>query len=61
MKPLTKIAAIACGLVALLHIYRLSSEFQIVLGSHEIPLGMSYVAIAAGIIFCIGLWRESKS
>lgn len=61
MKPFTKIAAIACGLVVLLHIYRLISEFRVVLGSHEIPQGVSYIAIIVGLIFCIGLWKESKS
>ena len=36
MKPFTLIAAIIFGLMALLHVYRLVTHFQVIVGSHTI-------------------------
>ena len=36
-RPFTMIAAIIFAIMALLHIYRLLTHFQVVLGSHVIP------------------------
>jgi hypothetical protein len=59
-RPFTWIASAIFALVALLHIYRLFTHFQIVLGSHVIPMWVSY----AGVIIPAGLsWmlcREAR-
>lgn len=60
MKPFTKIASVACGIIALIHIWRLVTHFKVVIGSYEIPEGVSIAAIIILLVFCIGLWRESK-
>jgi hypothetical protein len=60
-RPFTLIAAILFGLAALLHVYRLITHFQIVAGSHEIPMNLSYVAIVVAAILSYGLFRESRS
>jgi hypothetical protein len=59
-RPFTLIAAIFFGLAALLHIYRLFTHFQVVAGSHEIPVSLSYVAIVVAAILSYGLYRESR-
>jgi hypothetical protein len=59
-RPFTTIAAILFGLAALLHLYRLFTHFQIVAGSHEIPLALSYVGVVVAAILSIGLFRESR-
>jgi hypothetical protein len=59
-RPFTWIASALFGLAALIHIFRLYSHFQIVLGSHVIPMWVSYV----GIVILAGLsWmlcREAR-
>ena len=59
-KPFTLIAAILFAIAALLHIYRLFTHFQVVLGSHVIPDWASYVAIVVAAILAYGLYQESK-
>ena len=59
-RPFTWIASAFFALAALIHLYRLFTHFQIVLGSHTIPLWCSYVAIvvAAGLSWM--LCREAR-
>jgi len=59
-RPFTMIAALIFAIMALLHVYRLFTHFQVVLGSHEIPMWMSYVAIVVAGALAIGLFRESR-
>jgi len=59
-RPFTTIAAIIFAVMALLHIYRLLTHFQVVLGSHVIPQGASYAAIVIAGALAIGLFRESR-
>ena len=60
MRPFTLIAAIIFGLMALIHIYRLLTDFQIIIGSHTIPMWASIAAIAVTGILSIGLFLESR-
>jgi hypothetical protein len=60
-KPFTLIAALLFAIAALLHLYRLFTHFQIVAGSHEIPMWVSYCAILVAAILAWGLYRESRS
>ena len=59
-RPFTWIASAIFALMAVIHLYRLYSHFQIVLGSHVIPLWVSYVGfvIAAGLSWM--LCREAR-
>ena len=58
-KPFTLIAAVIFGLVALVHVYRIATHFQVILGTHTIPQGVSWVAliITGGLSWM--LFRES--
>ena len=59
-KPFTLIAAIIFGLMALLHIYRLFTDFQVIVGSHTIPVGVSWIALAVTAGLGWGLYREAS-
>ena len=55
------IASLIFAIMALLHIYRLFTHFQVVLGSHEIPMTVSYVAIVVAAVLAWGcLPRKQK-
>ena len=59
-RPFTLIAAVIFALMALAHAYRLATHFQIVAGSHALPLWLSIVAIVVTAILAVGLFRESR-
>ena len=60
-RPFTTIAAILFSLAVLVHLYRLFTRFHVTLGSHDIPLWCSYIAIVVAGILAWGLFRESRS
>ncbi|HXG81493.1 MAG TPA: hypothetical protein VNJ05_06810 [Sphingomicrobium sp.] len=60
-RPFTLIAAVIFGLMALLHIYRLLTDFQIIVGSHTIPINVSWIALIVTGGLSFGLFRESRS
>jgi hypothetical protein len=60
MKPFTLIAAVIFGLGALLHVYRLATHFQVVIGSHTIPQGVSWIAVVLMAAISVGLFREAR-
>ena len=59
-RPFTWIASAIFALMALVHIYRLFTHFQIIAGSHTISQGVSIVAIVVAAILSWGLFRESR-
>jgi protein-S-isoprenylcysteine O-methyltransferase Ste14 len=60
-KPFTMIAAIIFAVVALLHVYRLFTHFQVIYGSHTVPLWMTYVGIVIPGVLAVMLYRESRT
>jgi uncharacterized integral membrane protein len=60
-RPFTLIAAIIFALMAIIHAYRLLTHFQIIAGSHTLPLWLSIVAIVVTGILAAGLYRESRA
>ncbi len=59
-RPFTWIASAIFALIALAHLYRLITHFQIILGSHTIPQWVSIagVVIPAGLSWM--LCREAR-
>lgn len=59
-RPFTWIASAFFALVALIHVYRLYSHFQVLVGSHVVPIWVSYlgVIIPAGLSWM--LCREAR-
>jgi len=60
-KPFTLIAAILFALAALIHLYRLFTHFQVVVGRHEISQTVSIVLIVVAAVLSWGLFRESRT
>jgi hypothetical protein len=59
-RPFTWIAAAIFALMALAHIYRLISHFQVIIGTHSIPMWVSYVAIVVTALLSWMLCREAR-
>lgn len=60
MRPFTTVAAIIFALMALLHAYRLATDFQLIVGSHTIPYAVSWVGLAVTALLSWGLFREAR-
>lgn len=58
-RPFTLIAAIIFGLMALAHVYRVMTHFQVTVGTHEIAQSVSWVAIVVTAVLSVGLFREA--
>ena len=59
-KPFTLIAAVIFALMALVHLYRIATHFQIIIGSHPIPMWVSWIAIVVTGLLAMMLYRESR-
>ena len=59
-RPFTWIAAAIFALIAIVHIIRLFTHFQVTIGTHEIPEGVSYIAIAVSALMSWMLCREAR-
>ena len=59
-RPFTTIAAVIFGLMALAHAYRIATHFQIVVGSHTVAQGVSWVALIITAVLSYGLFREAR-
>jgi hypothetical protein len=59
-RPFTWIASAIFAIAAIVHIYRLFTHFQVVIGSHTIPMWVSYVAIVIAAVLSWMLCREAR-
>ncbi len=59
-RPITMLAALIFTLMALVHVYRLVTHFQIIIGSHTLPESASYLAILVTGLLAFGLFREAR-
>ena len=59
-KPFTSIAAAFFALAAIVHITRVFTHFQIIVGSHTIPMWCSYIGIIVGAFLSWMLCREAR-
>jgi hypothetical protein len=60
MKPFTTIAAVIFGLMALLHVYRIATHFQVIFGSYTIAQEVSWIAVIVLGALSYGLFREAR-
>jgi uncharacterized membrane protein YcgQ (UPF0703/DUF1980 family) len=58
-RPFTLIAAIIFGLMALVHVYRIMTHFQVTVGTHEIAQSVSWIAVVVTGALSVGLFREA--
>ncbi len=59
-KPFTWIASAIFALVALLHLYRMLTHFQVVIGSYVIPQWVSILGFLVPAILSWMLCREAR-
>ena len=59
-KPFTTLVVLLFSLGALVHLLRFYVQFQIIIGSHTIPIWMSGVFIIVFGILGYGLYKEKK-
>ena len=59
-KPFTWIAAAIFALVALIHAIRVFTHFQVTLGSHHVPMWVSYIGIVIPALLSWMLCREAR-
>ena len=59
-KPVTVIAAIVFLIVALGHAYRLVRHIPAHIGSHEIPMWVSWAGLIIALLLAWGLVREAR-
>jgi hypothetical protein len=56
-----RIASVIFAIFAIGHAVRLLRHTQVIVGSHMIPMGLSWVALIVGAVLCIWLWRLSSA
>ena len=59
-RPFTWIASAIFAVMALVHVVRLITHFQIIIGSHHIPEWVSIVAIVITAVLSWMLCREAR-
>ena len=59
-KPVTTIAAIIFLIMAIVHAYRLATHFQFVVGSHVIPMWVSWAGLIVPLLLAWGLLRGAR-
>ena len=59
-RPFTLVAAFIFGLMALVHVYRIMTHFQLIVGSHTIGQGLSWIGVIVAAVLSFGLFREAR-
>jgi len=55
-----RVASVIFGIFAIGHLLRLINHAEVTVGTHTIPMGLSWVALIVAVIFSIWLWRLSS-
>ena len=55
-----RIASGIFGIFAIGHLLRLINHAQVTVGTHTIPMGVSWIALIIAAILCIWMWRLSN-
>ena len=55
-----RVASVIFGIFAIGHILRLINHAQVTVGTHTIPMGVSWIALIIAAILCIWFWRLSN-
>jgi hypothetical protein len=56
-----RVASIIFAIFAIGHVLRLINHSQVTLGTHTIPMGVSWVALIVAALLSIWMWRLSSS
>lgn len=52
-----RMASVLFGIFAIAHLFRLITHTQVTVGTHSIPMGVSWIALLIAAILCIWFWR----
>jgi uncharacterized membrane protein YecN with MAPEG domain len=52
-----RVASIIFGIFAIGHLLRLINQTPVMLGSHQVSMSVSWVALIVAAILCIWMWR----
>jgi hypothetical protein len=55
-----RVASVLFGIFAIGHLLRLINQAQVTVGTHTIPMGLSWIALIVAAILCVWLWRLSS-
>jgi hypothetical protein len=55
-----RVASVLFGIFTIGHLLRLISHAQVTVGTHTIPMGLSWIALIVAAILCIWMWRLSN-
>jgi hypothetical protein len=55
-----RVASIIFAIFAIGHLLRLINHAQVTLGTHTIPMGVSWIALIVAAILSIWMWRLSS-
>jgi len=56
-----RVASVIFGIFAIGHVLRLINHAPVTVGTHTIPMGVSWIALIVAAILCVWMWRLSKS
>jgi len=56
-----RVASVFFGLFAVAHVIRLVNQTPVQVGNHQIPMGVSWVALIIAAILCIWFWRLAST
>jgi uncharacterized membrane protein YecN with MAPEG domain len=56
-----RVASVLFGIFAIGHLIRLFNQISVQVGTKQIPMGLSWVALIIAAILCIWFWRLSSS
>ena len=59
-RPFTWIASGVFAIVALAHLYRVVTNMQLIIGSHAIPIWVSYLGVIVPALLSWMLCREAR-
>ena len=59
MKPFTKSASLLLGLIALIHLIRLITHWNVIINNLEIPVWASGFGCIIASVLSLGLWKRS--
>ena len=52
-----RVASVIFGIFAIGHLLRLINQAQVTVGTHTLPMALSWVALIVAVVLCIWLWR----
>jgi hypothetical protein len=56
-----RVASVLFGIFAIGHLIRLFNQIPVQVGTNQIPMGLSWVALIIAAILCIWFWRLSST